>query len=410
MKLSYRHTLLASYIGYITQAIINNLPPLLFLTFNRQFGITLEKIGLLVSINFGIQITVDIIAVRFVDRIGYRRCITGAHVCCVLGLAGFCVFPFIMDPYAGILAATALNAIGGGFLEVLVSPIVEALPGEEKAGAMSLLHSFYCWGHVAVVLLSTLYFSLAGISFWRYLPLAWAAVPLVNTFLFVKAPILLPVDPGKAMPVGRLFGSKVFLMMFMMMICAGASEQAMSQWSSLFAEAGLRVSKSLGDLLGPCAFALLMGVSRLIYGVKSSRINLGKALAASSMLCLFSYMLAVFSKNPFFSLAGCALCGLSVGIMWPGTFSFAAGRFPQGGTAMFALLALSGDIGCSAGPGLVGLLSSVGENSMAVIHCLLPINLDAVQSGLRSGLLAAAVFPILMLWLSLSITGKNRRS
>jgi fucose permease len=410
MKLTYRHTLLASYTGYITQAIINNLPPLLFLTFNRQFGVTLEKIGLLVSVNFGIQMAVDILAAHFVDRIGYRRCITGAHVFCVLGLAGFGLFPFIMDPYAGILTATALNAIGGGLLEVLVSPVVEALPGEEKAGAMSLLHSFYCWGHVAVVLLSTLYFALAGISSWRYLPLIWAAVPLTNTFVFAWTPILVPVDPGKAMPIGTLFRSKMFLMLFMMMICAGASEQAMSQWSSLFAEAGLKVSKSLGDLLGPCTFAALMGLSRLVYGIKSKRINLRLALIASSLLCVLSYLLAVFSKSPYLSLAGCALCGLSVGIMWPGTFSMAAKGFPSGGTAMFALLALSGDIGCSIGPGLVGFLASAGENALAFIRFLLPGNLSAAQTALRSGLLAAAAFPLGMAWLSIAAKNKNRLS
>lgn len=376
MKLNYRHTLFASYLGYITQAIINNLAPLLFLTFQKSFDITLGEIGFLVSINFCIQMAVDVLAVKFVDKIGYRTCAVTAHIMCTAGLIGMGCFPFLFEnAYAGLLIAIFFNAIGGGLIEVLVSPIVEALPGDQKESAMSLLHSFYCWGHVGVVLLSTLYFTTIGIDRWYFLPILWAAVPLFNAFFFSKVPIRTLVEEEDAMPLKKLFSMKLFWLFFLMMLCAGASEQAMSQWASLFAESGLKVSKTLGDLLGPCAFAVLMGLSRVFYGKFGEKINLKNFIALSSVLCIVSYLLASLSTNPLISLLGCSLCGLSVGIMWPGTFSLSAKSCPQGGTAMFALFALAGDIGCSAGPGTVGLIA--GES-------------------LKKGILLAIVFPICM--------------
>jgi len=380
MRLTARHTLYASYLGYITQAIINNLPALLFVAFQRDFGLSLERISLLISFNFGTQILVDFLAGKYVDHIGYRPCIVSAHVFSALGLAGLCVLPRMLPaPFFGILIAMVLNAVGGGIIEVLVSPIVESLPGDEKAGAMSLLHSFYCWGHMGVVLLSTLYFALLGTARWQTLPLLWALVPAANAVLFAFVPMDVSSVQGDSMPIARLLRSRVFWLLFLLMICSGASEQGMSQWSSLFAETGLRVSKTMGDLLGPCAFAALMGLARLFYGVAGSRIDLRAALRVSSILCIASYLLAAFAPHPVLALAGCALCGLSVGLMWPGTFSLATQTYPQGGTAMFALLALAGDVGCAGGPAVVGLVSS------------------AAGGLLEAGLLGAIVFPALLL-------------
>lgn len=398
MKMTYRHTLYASYLGYITQAIINNLPPLLFLTFQNQFGISFDKIGLLISMNFGIQIVVDLISAKFIDKIGYRIPVVAAHLFCIMGLVAMGILPFHMDPFAGLMIGITLNAIGGGLIEVLISPIVESLPGDEKAGAMSLLHSFYSWGHVAVVLLSTLFFQIGGISNWSLLPIIWAIVPLFNALLFLRVPLRNLVEEGQGTPTHTLLGSGIFWMLFLLMVCSGASEQAMSQWSSLFAEAGLGVSKTMGDLLGPCAFALLMGTARLIYGICGSRIPLPKVLAASGILCVFSYMLAVFSPVPLLSLLGCALCGLSVGIMWPGTFSLAAAKYPGGGTAMFALLALAGDIGCSSGPGLVGLVSNAAGSLSSNPLARLFVDQAQEQAALKTGLFCAIVFPILMVF------------
>lgn len=388
MSLHFKHTRNACYLGYITQAIVNNLAPLLFVTFQTQFSISLEKIGLLISINFAMQMFVDILAAKYVDKIGYRICTVAAHVCCTAGLVGMGIFPFLFsNAYAGLIVAVLINAIGGGLIEVLISPIVESLPGDEKASAMSLLHSFYCWGHVGVVLISTLYFVTVGISKWYLLTVFWAIIPCFNAFFFSKVPLHTVEAETESMPIRKLFSMKIFWMFLILMICSGASEQAMSQWASLFAESGLKVSKTMGDLLGPCAFAVLMGVSRVFYGKFGAKIKLKKFIIASGFLCIISYLLATLSPYPLLSLVGCGLCGLSVGIMWPGTFSLSCQYCPQGGTALFALLALGGDIGCAAGPGLVGVVSNLANDS------------------LKSGLLFAMVFPIVMV----IVTGMLRK-
>ena len=409
MRFTFKHTIYASYLGYITQAIVVNLAPLLFATFQSQFGISLERIGLIISVNFGVQILVDLAAARFIDKTGYRIPVVAAHVFAATGLALMGVLPFVMNnAYAGLLIATVLMAVGGGLIEVLISPIVEASPGEEKAAAMSLLHSFYSWGQVGVVLLSTLYFVTAGHDAWRFLPIVWAVVPVFNIYLFSRVPLnVLAGEGGGRAPLGKLFSSGVFWVLLILMVSSGAAEQAMAQWSSLFAEIGLNVDKTVGDLLGPCAFAALMGVARLFYGVKGSRINLSAALLLSAGLCIFSYLTAVFAPWPLLSLVGCALCGLSVGIMWPGTLSLSARSYPQGGTAMFAILALAGDVGCSSGPGIVGWISSAVENgALGVIGGLFKTG-EFTQAGLKSGLLFAIVFPALML---LGVIYLKRRS
>lgn len=394
MKFTYKHTLTACYAGYITQAIVNNLPPLLFLTFHNQFGISLEKIAVLISANFVMQIIVDILSSKIVSHIGVRKSMLVAHLSAAIGFSCMGVFPFVLpDPFAGLLLAAAFNSIGGGLTEVLVSPIVESLPGDEKASAMSLLHSFYCWGQVAVVVLSTLFFVTYGIEKWRILTALWAVIPFLNTFLFANVPLCPFVEEGEVeITLKKLFGSKVFLLLCLLMISAGASELAASQWASLFAEAGLKVTKTMGDLLGPCMFAVLMGIARLLYGIFGSKIKLVSVITASSFLCIISYAVMVFSPYPVLSLAGCALCGLSVGIMWPGVFSLSAEKYKSGGTKMFAILALAGDIGCSAGPGLVGIFVNMAESGVKLLPAA-----DSASSGLKTGLLFAAVFPLIMI-------------
>ena len=394
MKLTDKHTLYASYLGYITQAIINNLPPLLFVTFQNQFDIPLSKISALITMNFVIQIIVDLISAKYVDRIGYRPSIVAAHVFAVLGLVSLGTLPYLMDPFIGIVIAMFLNAIGGGLTEVLISPIVESLPGDEKAAAMSVLHSFYCWGHMAVVILSTVYFVAIGTDHWQFLPFLWALLPLFNAFLYAKVPMHVLVAEEDKIPLSKLFSAKIFWLLFFLMLCAGASEQAMSQWSSYFAEKGLGVSKTLGDLLGPCAFALTMGLSRLIYGKLGSRMNVQRFIVISAVLCVASYLLTVFAPHPILSLVGCGICGFSVGIFWPGVFTTAAATYPAGGTAMFALLALAGDVGCGGGPGLVGVISDAAKNGFAAIKAIIP---QGAETELKVGMLFAIVFPIGMI-------------
>jgi fucose permease len=399
MKFTYKHTLYASYLGYITQAIINNLAPLLFLTFQKEFDISLENIRILIVLNFAIQIITDILAAKFIDKIGYRTSIVGAHVLSVLGLVSMGILPYVFsNAYVGLVIAMSINAVGGGLIEVLISPIVQALPGEEKESAMNLLHSFYCWGQVVVILLTTLYFSMVGTEKWMYIPIIWGIIPLFNMVLFLKVPLRVLVDEEVRIPVKKLFTARIFWMFIILMICAGASEQAMAQWTSLFAEAGLRVSKSMGNLLGTCAFAILMGTARVFYGIKGSKINMKMALIFSSILCILSYLLAVFAPNPLVSLIGCALCGLSVGIMWPGVFSLSAKYYPKGGTVMFAVLALAGDVGCSAGPGIIGFVSNGVEKARVTFSNGWFYSTNITEIGLKTGLLFVIIFPIIMLF------------
>ena len=382
MKNKYQKTIYACFIGYIVQAIVNNFVPLLFLTFQDSYGIPLAKITMLVTINFGLQLMVDLLSVSFVDKIGYRASMLIAHIFAASGLALLAVLPDLFgDPFAGLLAAVVLYAIGGGLLEVLVSPVVEACPSEHKEQTMSLLHSFYCWGHVGVVLISTVFFQVFGIGNWKILAVVWALVPLFNTFLFARVPMASLIEEGeKGLSIKELAGMKIFWVFMLMMMCAGASEQAVSQWASTFAEKGLGVSKVVGDLAGPLAFAVLMGSARVFYGKYGEKVNLDKFMAGSSILCAASYLCISLVPSPVFGLAGCAVCGLSVGIMWPGTFSKAAAALPKGGTALFAFMALAGDMGCSGGPTVVGMVSSLfGED-------------------LKKGILAAVLFPLLLLF------------
>ena len=381
MRNDYRKTLIACFVGYIVQAIVNNFAPLLFLTFQRSYQIPLSQITLLVTINFGVQLMVDLLSVGFVDRIGYRASMILAHAFSAAGLILLTIMPELTpQPFPGILCAVIIYAIGGGLLEVVVSPVVESCPTDNKEKAMSLLHSFYCWGHVAVVLLSTVFFSLIGIEHWKVLAVLWALVPLYNMFVFFRVPIAPLIAEGeKGMSLRELFASRLFWLFLIMMICAGASEQAVSQWSSTFAEKGLGVSKTIGDLAGPMAFAVLMGSSRAFFGKRGDQLDLDRFMVLSCLLCIASYLCISLSPSPLLSLIGCALCGLSVGIMWPGSFSKASRALPRGGTAMFALLALGGDVGCSGGPPLVGMISS------------------ALNDDLKKGILAGVVFPLLLL-------------
>lgn len=381
MKNNYNKTVTACFVGYVVQAVVNNFVPLLFLTFQRTYDIPLSQITLLVTFNFGIQLLVDLVSVGFVDRIGYRASMVIAHIMSAAGLILLTILPEILpSAFAGILTAVMIYAIGGGLLEVLVSPVVEACPSDNKEKAMSMLHSFYCWGHVGVVLLSTIFFSVFGIEHWKVLACIWALIPIGNGIAFTKVPIASLIEEGEAgMQMKDLFRTSIFWVFLIMMICAGASEQSVSQWASTFAEKGLGISKTMGDLAGPMAFAILMGTSRAFYGKYGDRINLDRFMVYSSVLCILSYLGISLIPVPQVSLVACALCGLSVGIMWPGTFSKASASLPKGGTAMFALLALGGDLGCSGGPTLVGIVSS------------------AVNDNLKMGILAGIIFPVLLL-------------
>ena len=389
-KLSYNHTMYASFIGYVVQAIVNNFVPLLFVTFEESFNISISKITFLVTFNFGLQLIVDLLSTTFVDRIGYKVSVTIAHFMSALGLILLTILPNVLnDAFIGLLISVMVYAIGGGLLEVLVSPIVEACPTDNKQTAMSLLHSFYCWGCVGVVLISTIFFGIFGIANWRILTIVWAIVPILNGLYFSQVPIAKLIDDDqKTLSFKELFSNKIFWVMLLLMVCSGASEQAVSQWASTFAEKGLGVTKTIGDLTGPMFFSILMGTSRAIFGKFGDRLDLKKSMYISGILCMISYLLISLSPWAVVSLIGCGLCGFSVGIMWPGTFSLSSESIRGGGTMMFALLALAGDVGCSGGPTFVGLISGL------------------FNDNLKIGILMAIVFPILLI-LGLLLIKKN---
>lgn len=381
MNLSYKSTLTACYTGYVVQAVVNNFVPLLFLTFQDTYGISLSRITILITVNFLTQLIVDMLSAGFVDRAGYRASAVAAHAFAFAGLAGLAFLPDVTaDPFAGLLISVVVYAVGGGLLEVLISPIVEALPTKNKEKSMSMLHSFYCWGHVAVVLLSTLFFLVFGIDSWKILALLWALVPAANLVVFTKVPLYpLVSEDEEGIPLTGLIKRPVFWIFLVVMTCAGASEQAVSQWASSFAEQGLGVSKTIGDLAGPMLFAVCMGTSRFLYGLYGDKIALKKAMSGSALLCIASYFVISLSPAAALSLIGCGICGFSVGIMWPGTFSMAAASLKGGGTAMFAFFALAGDLGCSGGPSFVGMLS------------------ESSGKGLSFGILCSVVFPAVLL-------------
>lgn len=386
---NYKKTLVACYLGFVTQAISANFTPLLFLTFKSTYGITLEKIALIPLVFYLAQLLIDLAATRFADKIGYRTCVVASQVLSAAGLMAMAFLPELLSaPFVGILISVVLYAIGSGLIEVLVSPIVEACPFENKDGMMSLLHSFYCWGALGVILGSTLFFVVFGLENWKILTIIWALVPLYNTFNFMCCPIERLVEEGKSMRIGQLLRLPLFWLIIILMICSGASEASMAQWASAFTESALGVSKTVGDLAGPGLFAMLMGISRMMYGRFSKALNLVKVMLVCGIMCAVCYLVASLSAFPVLGLAGCAICGLSVGIMWPGSISISSQKCPRGGTAMFAFLALAGDLGAMVSPAMVGSLS------------------EAAGGNLKTGLLVATVFPV-VLALVLLVLKKN---
>lgn len=377
---NYKKTLIACYLGFVTQAISANFTPLLFLTFKNTYGIGLEKIALIPLVFYLTQLLIDLAATKFVDKIGYRICVVSSQILSAAGLVLMAMLPEVLPvPFIGILIAVVLYAMGSGLIEVLVSPIVEACPFENKDGMMSLLHSFYCWGAVGVILGSTLFFTVFGVANWKILTLIWALVPLYNAFNFISCPIERLVEAGENMRTGQLLRLPLFWLLILLMVCSGASEASMAQWASAFTESAMGVSKTVGDLAGPCLFAVFMGISRILYGKMSEKLDLTKTMLACGILCVICYLTASLSSIPVIGLAGCALCGVSVGIMWPGTISISSQKCPRGGTAMFAFLALAGDLGATVSPAMVGSVSNM------------------FGGNLKTGLFAATAFPLIML-------------
>ena len=391
MSKNYKKTLIACYLGFITQAICANFAPLLFLTFHNKYEIPLGQIALISTVFFLTQLIVDVLCSHFADKIGYRKCVVASELCAAAGLVGLAFLPDLFsNPLSGIIASVSVYAIGSGLIEVLCSPIVEACPFDNKEAVMSLLHSFYCWGSVGVILLSTVFFAVFGIDSWKWLACIWAVIPLYNIYNFATCPIEHTTEDGGGMGTGRLLRVPLFWISIVLMVCAGASELSMAQWASAYTESALGFSKAMGDLAGPCMFAITMGISRVIFGKYGDRLELTRFMLGSGVLCLSCYIAASISDNPVIGLVGCILCGFSVGIMWPGTISICSGRLPKGGTAMFALLAMAGDLGGAFGPSLVGNITQNAGND------------------LRKGMLVGCVFPLILILSLILLKGMRK--
>ncbi len=389
-SLNYKHTITACFIAYVVQAIVCNFAPLLFVSWEQEFNISIAQLTVVVTLTFFTQIAVDLLSAKYAERVGYKRSLIISHLCACTGFMLLGILPYVMkNAFAGIIISVIIYSVGSGILEVLISPVVEACPTDNKAGAMSLLHSFYCWGAVAVIVFSTLFFSLFGRENWRYLAFIWAVFSLANGVFFLFVPVAEPKE-DKETKVSSPFKEKFFYAAILLMICAGAAEQAMSQWASAFAETGLGVSKAVGDLAGPAAFAVLMGSGRVLFSKLSSKIKIEKYLFASALLCIVSYLLASFSQNPIIALIGCALCGFSVSAMWPGTISLSTKRMANS-TVLFAFLALAGDVGCTGGPTLIGIVT------------------DALGGSIKQGLIFAIIFPVLII-VTISLSSFRKRN
>ena len=394
---NYNKTKTACYLGFITQAIAANFAPLLFLKFHRDYGISLGNIALISTVFFFTQLLVDLFCAKFVDKIGYRISIVASEVLSAAGLIALAFLPDLLpNAFAGILISVTVYAIGSGLIEVLVSPIVEACPFENKEATMSLLHSFYCWGSVGTIVISTAFFAIFGMNAWKWLTVIWALVPAINIYNFATCPIVPIVEEGKGMGIRQLAKKPLFWVAIILMVCAGASELAMAQWASAYAEAALGLSKTFGDLLGPCLFAVTMGISRVIYGKYGDKIKLTSFMIGSGALCVTCYLMASISANPVMGLIGCIFCGFSVGIMWPGTISISSKTFPTGGTAMFALLAMAGDLGGSIGPAIVGRVTQFAG--------------DNIRVGMRVGLIFPTVLILMLIIISISAAKTEKNS
>ena len=393
MKFNAKHTISACFIAITVQAIILNFPPLLFVTFENDLGISLAEISTLIAISFITQLSMDFTASKLPRVFNTRAMLVAGQVCSSVGLFCIAILPKIIPPYAGLIIGMVIASFGSGIIEVLGSPTIEACPVENKSKILTVLHSFYCWGLVLTVIVSTVFFYFFGIENWEILTCIWACIPAVNAVMFLKVPIYHTKQYHTAQKSNKsVLHSFVFWALLGIMVCGGAAELAMSQWASSFAESGLGVSKTVGNLLGPCAFAVLMGSARILYAKYSSRINLSAYMIFSAALCIVSYLMAALSPIAVVSLIGCALCGFAVGIMWPGTLVMATENVSGGGIKMFALLALAGDIGCTVGPSSAGFIAQLfGHN-------------------LRISFLFLALFPAIMIVLILMIRKNAKKS
>lgn len=397
MKKEFRLTLMAARMGFFTQALVNNLAPVFFVLFRVLYGFSYLQVGILAALNFTLQLFADITSPNLISRFGYRKCAMTAQALCAVGLIlmpGLCILTG--GVYISFIIPVLIYSYGAGMIEVLASPIVEAIPDLPENTKMSMLHSFYSWGQMTCVALTTLALHFIGYERWFLIPVLWSAIPIFGIILFSRARLdMADMAEKESEKGGRLF-CRSFVLMLIIMTCAGASEIAMSEWSSLFAEEALGVSKVAGDLFGPCMFALFMGMGRMCHAKFGERLNLSRLIKACSLLCVICYVGAALLRPAAASLIFCALTGLSVSLMWPGALSLAAAR-NNGGARMYGLLAAFGDIGCIIGPVVTSSVSEFADGNERIRAIGAAYGLSADKTALRASLLAMALIPLVML-------------
>ncbi len=376
---NFKHTFRACFMGFFIQSIVCVFTPLLFVIFNTEYKISLPLITMISTVNFVVQFITDGFSIFFLQKIGYRKAGILAHFFAFCGLVILgTVAPRMPNMYLWIMIAVVLYSIGGGLLEVVLSPIIENTPSKSKSGTMSMLHSMFSVGSVATVLLTTIGLKIFGWQSWKYISVMWAILPFLNMIYFFFIPINEGNENIEREPIWSFFRDRAFWGFLLVMMCGGAAEIGISQWASAFAETSLGISKTAGDVIGPCMFAVMMGVARMLHSRYPHLITLSKAIMYSGILATVCYLGAALVPIPFVALAFCGLCGFAVGIMWPGTLSLATRKYPAAGGTLFAVMALAGDLGCTAGPTAVGFVASI------------------FGGNLRTGLLIGAFFPIVM--------------
>ena len=387
----YLPTKIASYVGFVVQAVINNFLPILFIVFQNVYGLSYEKLARIIVFNFATQIIVDMCVPKIISALGYRKCAVMCQGLAALGLMMLGILPNIMEnTYFAIIMSVMVYAFGSGLMEVALSPLVEGLPSKNKRGSMAILHSFYCWGQAFTVIVTTALVLGFGFKNWTYVPLVWASIPFFNMFAFLKVPIIEPDKTEKRDGLLNLLRNDKFRLYMIMMLCAGAAEVAMAQWASLFAQNALGVSKVVGDLAGPCAFAVFMGTGRIWYALAAKKVSFKKTIIVMSIGACICYMMVAICNVAAVSLVFCAICGFTVSIAWPGIYSAGAVAFPKASAVMYSVFAMCGDTGCALGPWLIGIIAD--------------------NLGLNIGFAAASIFPIGMILSAVLLLKKDCKS
>ena len=394
----YRRLKWACYATNLSMSVVGNLPPVLFLTFRELYGISYSKLGLLVLINFVTQLCVDLVFSFFSHRFPTARTVRLMPVLTALGLLVYALWPFVFPQavYAGLVTGTIIFSASSGLNEVLTSPVIAAIPSDDPDREMSRLHSVYAWGVVGVVLLATVLLRWLGRAHWQWIPLGMTALPIAAAVLFTTTDIPALPTPEKLTDVMSFLRNGGLWLCVAAIFLGGASECTMAQWSSGYLEKAMGVPKMLGDALGVALFAFMLGLGRTLYSRFGRRIE--NVLLAGSVGAFACYVTAAVVQSPVAGLAACALTGLCVSMMWPGSLLVATGRFPAGGVFVFAMMAAGGDLGASIGPQLIGAVTDMMIAGGA-----------AEQAGLRAGMLLAALFPLLCIFVCMKLRKEANR-